>query len=177
MQKWIIGLIVVAVFIYLVKEWFDYKKVAVETKSYPQTLALLYLFLGFMAFMGISSLSSEVTAYLFSLVGMTTPEHFEWEAMAAYIVFAVASVAADTVDTNKSIGENIHDVSLKIGKNIKKEIPNFRDLKNTHKGFKKFAKDLGIKNKTGQNIAAYGAEFAIAGVSIFKIIPFLQLDD
>ena len=108
MQSWIIGLLVLGTFIYIVKEWFAYKKVAVQTESYAKTQALLYLFLGFMVFTGVSSLSSEVSTYLFSLLGLTPPEHFQWKALVAYLVFAVVAVIISRGQSKKSREDNIN---------------------------------------------------------------------
>lgn len=108
MQSWIIGLIILVTFIYIIKLWFEYKKVAVQTKTYAKTVALRYLFVGLIACVGVFSLSSEMTKYLFSLVGMVPPQHFQWKALAVYCVFVVATVMIVRNKTKSIVQKNTY---------------------------------------------------------------------
>ena len=108
MQSWIIGLTVLVSLIYITKLWFEYKKVAVQTESYGLTQALFYLFVGSTACVGVFSLSSEVTKYLFSFVGMVPPQHFQWKALVVYFVFAIATVMIVRNNTKSLVQKNTY---------------------------------------------------------------------
>jgi putative ribosome biogenesis GTPase RsgA len=91
-------------------------------------------------------LSSEVTEYLFSLAGMTTPEHFAWKALAVYIVFAVASVAI-----LKSNGSKITNVNEKEREHIPSELTDVLD-KTRFIGRKKELDELEIKLEESDSV-------------------------
>ena len=85
-------IVIVVSFVYIVKQWLDYKKVAVQTKEYTKVVALTWLLVALMAVMGITSLSEQLRNYLFSLIGMETPAYFVWMTFAGYVIFAAAVV-------------------------------------------------------------------------------------
>ena len=91
------ALVIVAFFAYVIKIWFDYKKVAVQTEGYAKIRGISFLSLAFMALTGVLSLSDKLLNSLLQKIGISaldlsqSPE-YKWMLFAAFIVLALAVV-------------------------------------------------------------------------------------
>ncbi len=124
--KW---LLIAVALIYIVKLWFDYKKVAVNAKGYPKTVGMMYLLIAFMTFTGVLSLSDKLLNWLFSQLGVNL---IDAEKLAdnklilfsAFVVLAIATVFILKKST-KTAKENlnINTVEKGVGSVTTKEGP------------------------------------------------------
>ena len=93
----VLAVVILAFFAYSIKLWFDYKKVAVQSKGYAKTSGIYFLLLAFMALTGILSLSDKLLNLLLTKIGIPALDlsqhtEYKWMMFAAFIVFAIAVV-------------------------------------------------------------------------------------
>ncbi len=92
MEKWVIGIVLLLSFLWVLKIYFSYRKVAVRTEGYNQRLAVILLLFASMAFIGISSISDTLTKYIFSSLGIQISEQSPLIALAVFFILATATV-------------------------------------------------------------------------------------
>ncbi len=94
MNFWIVfsGVLIAFVFVFIIKQWFDYKKIAVKTKGYPVTTGVTFLFLGFtvlLAFLSLPNYLNTLLNYMgiLEVEASKLNEYKEW-ALIAYLILA-----------------------------------------------------------------------------------------
>ncbi len=121
-------IVILAFFAYSIKLWFDYKKVAVQSKGYAKTRSIYILFLAFTILMGILSLSDKLLNSLLAKIGISFLDlsqlsEYKWMMFAAFIVLAIVMVVIFKKGTiNKNANEKISDHLIEESKRKNKEI-------------------------------------------------------
>lgn len=83
----IITVLTLASLVFLTYHYLQYLKVKSSSPGYGKTKFARFLFLGFIAVIGISNIFAEA---VFELLQLKKPENLEWQAFAAYAVMAIA---------------------------------------------------------------------------------------
>ena len=111
--------VILAFFAYSIKLWFDYKKVAVQSKGYAKTRSIYILFLAFTVLMGILSFSDKLLNLLLTKIGISVLDlsqfsEYQWMMFAAFIVLAIAMVVIfkkGTVNRNENVSDHLIEES------------------------------------------------------------------
>ena len=117
-------IVILAFFAYSIKLWFDYKKVAVQSKGYAKTRGIYFLLLAFMALTGGLSLSDKLLKSLLTEVGISVLDLSQYSdykkiMFAAFIVFAIVLfVVLKKELLNKNVSDHLIAESKRKNKGI-----------------------------------------------------------
>ena len=126
-------LVGLAVFVYIIRLWFNYKKVAVKTKGYPITTGITFLFLAFMALTGILSLSDKLLNSLLTKIGIinldiSQSSEYRWMLITVFIILSLSVILILRKSTQSF---KKHNINQSVG-GINSEEGNITSIQNTY---------------------------------------------
>lgn len=86
---YLLVILVIAGIVFLFYHWIQYLKSVRRSEGYAKRRAVSLLFVGLISVIGISSIFADA---LFELLGLDRPLYFELISIAAYAIFAIATV-------------------------------------------------------------------------------------